>query len=376
MQEALDPREPVFVVSDMHIGDGTLTDPFAGQDASFRRFLERVARDGGCLVIAGDGFDLAQAWSLERIERAHRGLFADLRALARERTVFYLQGNHDGTAAELATMLPLRFATALRLGADVHVEHGHRFDVRNQPGDERAVWGARAHALLERLIRSPVRIPMRRHYCWSTRLGHWLFFRYGWLRLQQGRLRACIGDRAAKERAERFLDYWGRGEWGDIHDMLPGVERALEADEARVLVCGHSHQPGEIVFGRVRYLNTGSWTHGAASYVILAPDEVGVRAWPSGRPIGDEEYRGVIGPHRNHSFFDWWERFYLGWLRYDVDGMWREAEARAEERRHTAAARVSAIARGPALAGSTISCAGPRVATADVLGTPEPLPHP
>jgi hypothetical protein len=61
---------------------------------------------------------------------------------------------------------------------------------------------------------------------------------------------------------------------------------------------------------------------------------MGVRSWPGERPIGDEKYRGVMGPHRHHSSFDRWERFFLGWLRYDVDGMWREAEARAEATGH------------------------------------------
>jgi hypothetical protein len=210
------------------------------------------------------------------------------------------------------------------------VEHGNRFDPKNQPGDRRAFWGARAHTVLERIIRTPVRIPMRKHYQWSTRLGHWLFFRYGRLMYHRARLNDALGrpERALRQRA--FLDYWGRGEWGDIHGILSGAEKALAAPELHTLICGHSHTAGRIEFEGGSYLNTGSWTHGDASFVRYADGRFSTIDWCTGRPIGDEEYRGVLGPHRDKSFFEWWDAFYRGWLRYDVAAMNRAATAQAD----------------------------------------------
>lgn len=70
----------VLIISDMHIGDGA-TEPFANKDDLLRGFLDRVASRADALIIAGDGFDLAQAGSVERIYRSHRALIDDLAAL-------------------------------------------------------------------------------------------------------------------------------------------------------------------------------------------------------------------------------------------------------------------------------------------------------
>ena len=50
-----------------------------------------------------------------------------------------------------------------------------------------------------------------------------------------------------------------------------------------------------------------------------------VRRWPGGEEIRDEEYRGILGPDRDKSFFDWWQAHYRGWFRYDVQAMERAA---------------------------------------------------
>lgn len=330
MIPTLDAAEHVVIVSDMHIGDGARTEAFAGADDRFRRFLSEVATQADALVIAGDGFDLAQAWSIDRIYARHRRLVDELVSLARQIPVYYLRGNHDQPLTELRRLLPLRYAPQLRIGRGIQVEHGNRFDPRNQPGDSKAFWGARAHTMLERVIRSPVRIPMRKHYLWSTRLGHWLFFRYGRLVLRLSRLNDALGRPHIARHQREFLDYWGRGEWGDIHGILAGVESALRQDTVHTLVCGHSHTPGRIGFPVGTYVNTGSWTYGAATYARVDDGRCSVFEWPGGREMSDEEYRGVLGPNRDKSFFDWWEAFYRGWFRYDVPAMDRAATTGSE----------------------------------------------
>jgi UDP-2,3-diacylglucosamine pyrophosphatase LpxH len=311
----------ILVISDLHLGDGNATESFARQDARLLAFLRHEAPRADSLVIAGDGFDLAQAFSIARIRRAHRAVFDALARLSRRMPVYYLQGNHDGAAGDLAPALDLRFAEALQIGDGIRIEHGHRLDPRNQPGDRHAFRGARVHACLERVIRSPVRIPMRKHYYWSTRLGHWLFYRYGQYRAARARVHRALGQDAEAARCLAFLDYWGQGEWGDNHALLAAVPAELAAAPYHTLVCGHSHEAGRIRFPEGTYVNTGSWTYGDATYAVCDHGEVRARRWPEGSDITDEEYRGVLGPHRESSFFDWWAAHYRGWLRYDVEAM-------------------------------------------------------
>lgn len=317
----LDANARVCLVSDLHLGDGGATDPFRAKDALFRRFLDEEASGADALVIAGDAFDLAQAWSMERIESAHRALLDDLRALAKTKPVYYLAGNHEGSLAAIEHALPAHFCHDLRIGDDVLVEHGHVHDPYNQPGDRAAFLASRVHALIERVIRSPVRIPMRKHYCWSTRLGHWLFYRYGLLQRWLAERASARGEHDDAQRRFAFLDYWGRGEWGDSHGLLGAAQSVLESRGARVLVCGHSHQAGQVELAGGTYVNTGHWTFDEATWASYRDGEFTVRRWPDRAVVRDEEYRGVLGPHRGKSFFDWWAAYYRGWFRYDVDAM-------------------------------------------------------
>ncbi len=315
----------IVIISDLHLGNGDPIESFSRQDERLCRFLKEDAAAADTLVIAGDGFDLAQAFKMERILRAHPEVFVTLRDLAQRMPVYYLQGNHDGTAADLAPALPLRYADALEVGDGIRIEHGHRLDPRNQPGDHHAFVGARIHACLERVIRSPVRIPMRRHYYWSTRLGHWLFYRYGQYRAAKARVHRALGQEAQAARCLSFLNYWGQGEWGDNHALLAAVPAELAAAPYHTLVCGHSHEAALIRFREGTYVNTGSWTYGDATYAVCDHGTLEVRRYPNGERITDEEVRGVLGPHRDSTFFDWWAAYYRGWFRYDVDAMHRAA---------------------------------------------------
>jgi UDP-2,3-diacylglucosamine pyrophosphatase LpxH len=175
------------------------------------------------------------------------------------------------------------------------------------------------------VIRSPVRIPMRKHHHWSTRLGHWIFYRYGQSQEALARLERRLGrdERAASRVA--FVDYWGRGEWGDAHGLLAAADALLaEDDGVDVLVCGHSHQPGKVALSGGTYVNTGSWAFDDSTYAVCDDAGLEVRQWPDGAPIGDDAYRGVLGRRRDRPFFEWWAAYYRGWLCYDVEAMRRD----------------------------------------------------
>ena len=309
------------LVSDLHIGDGSGGEPFGRKDALFRHFLDRVASRADALVIAGDGFDIAQAWRIERVYERHQGLIDDLVALSGEMPIHYLRGNHEGNGRALARALPFEFSLNMTIGDRILVEHGNVFDPHCQPGDRAAWWATRLHARLETLISSPIRIPMRKHYCWSTRLGHWVFFHFGLARHLISKLQQRAGWHEAARAAQEFLDYWGRGEWGDMNGLLRAAEYVLSGSDVDVLVCGHSHQPGRVRFDAGEYVNTGSWAFDQATYALYEDGRFSVRQFGENRVFEREEYHGVLGPHRDKSFFDWWDTFYRGWFRYDVDLM-------------------------------------------------------
>ena len=307
----------VCLISDLHFGDGGASDAFGRKDDHFRRFLDRVASRADTLVIAGDGFDLAQAWSMERIVDAHRAVIDDLIALSRTIDVYYLRGNHEGSAAALRSV-PFQYATTLMIGDRIRVEHGNAYDPHNLPGAPNAFFAARVHAIIEAVIRAPIRIPMRKHYRWSTRLGHWVFYRYGQWQAMLGRVDRALGREARARERLAFLDYWGRGEWGDPHGLFGAAPAAIAAAAVDVLVCGHSHQPGVVAVPGGTYVNTGSWAFEDSTYAIYEEGQIGVRRWPEQAAIYDEEYRGILGPDAGKSFFDWWDAHYRGFLRYDV----------------------------------------------------------
>jgi hypothetical protein len=58
---------------------------------------------------------------------------------------------------------------------------------------------------------------------------------------------------------------------------------------------------------------------------VLRDGRATVYDWRRKTRIDDDEYRGVLGAHQGKTFFDWWERYYRGWFRYDVEAMTRDA---------------------------------------------------
>jgi hypothetical protein len=43
--------------------------------------------------------------------------------------------------------------------------------------------------------------------------------------------------------------------------------------------------------------------------------------------FGGEGHRCVLGRRRHRPFFEWWDRYYRGWLRYDIEAMRRDCGA-------------------------------------------------
>lgn len=94
----MDDHKPIFVVSDLHIGDGGTRDNFAvdNKDRQFDLFLDHVCDQDGKLIVLGDLFDFWQANVGNVIVRCLPMLdrLAEMRA-------DYVVGNHDADLAGL-----------------------------------------------------------------------------------------------------------------------------------------------------------------------------------------------------------------------------------------------------------------------------------
>jgi len=145
-----------YVVSDLHISDGTETDDFIPNADKFLRFLEMV--EGNLLIIDGDLFDL---WKTDifSIFRAHSVL---VRTILTSNVVFII-GNHDHKMASIYQGLGLKFGHKLEAGEWVII-HGHQLDQTIDGKPERLI--ARFACWLSDKLQHV--------FPWVAGLEHWL----------------------------------------------------------------------------------------------------------------------------------------------------------------------------------------------------------
>jgi len=86
------PDQPIFVISDLHMGDGGARDNFAlnNREKELGLFLDYVASQQGELIILGDLFDFWQM-NLSKVVTTHIPLLDRLAAM----NATYVVGNHD-----------------------------------------------------------------------------------------------------------------------------------------------------------------------------------------------------------------------------------------------------------------------------------------
>ena len=279
---------PVYVVADLHMGDGSETDAFAPRRARFERFLANVVEaDPTCrLVLAGDIFEFWQGLD-GSAQRAYAGLIERLEAL---RPVL-LPGNHDvalicfgALRLEMPLLRRARMDLVLeRGGRRIRVLHGHQFDRPFDP--RRSIKGG----LLVPALLSVLELRTRWRLC-RARRGKGVF------------LLSRPGDYLAR----RLLNWHGRCV-RERHGESPGKNKAsakLQSVSPEVLDAYHAKHPDEIVVAAHThvaglhdgwYVNTGAWHTERASYVRIAPDgAVTLHAWPGGEEAGTAMLPGGV----------------------------------------------------------------------------------
>lgn len=217
------------VISDIHLGSENCQAKYL---AHFLHSVRRGELKAKHLVLNGDVFD---SIDFRRLKKHHWKILSELRKIADEMEVVWINGNHDGPAEIVSHLLGVRCADEIVVesgGRRVLFLHGHRFDefITRYP---LITWVAdRIYNFLQRIDKSHS------------------FAKF------------------AKRRSKTFLR----------------CAQKIEADAVRyaakkgcdVVCCGHTHLPVENTNGPVQYFNSGCWTEKPCHYLTVQNGEVTV----------------------------------------------------------------------------------------------------
>lgn len=232
------------VISDIHLGSENC------QAKYLVHFLHSVRRGrlrARQLVLNGDVFD---SIDFRRLKKHHWKILSELRKIADEMEVVWINGNHDGPAEVVSHLLGVRCADETVVesgGRKILFLHGHRFDefISRYPF---ITWVAdRVYNFLQRIDTSHT------------------FAKF------------------AKRRSKTFLRCAQKIE----HDAVRHAAK-LGCD---AVCCGHTHLPVANTAGPVQYFNSGCWTEKPCHYLTVSNGVVSVRTYTE--EVSDERLRSA-----------------------------------------------------------------------------------
>jgi UDP-2,3-diacylglucosamine pyrophosphatase LpxH len=263
-------QRPLYVVSDLHLGDGGPRDNFAhmsnrNRQVEFEAFLDFVEEHNGQFIILGDFFELWQS-NMSKVITFRTKL---LDRLAKMEAIYVL-GNHDadllyfcGNVNPWLThpffLRMRRCHTATIGGRHFHFIHGHEVD-KYCAGDVPGV--GRITAIYSGLKEDRNGSPLRGKYPSITTV-----------------------EKMTVGKMERFITFIRRlcGKPGRFEELNRQLVLLRERGKYDVLVSGHTHRAGKIA-GHPIY-NTGTWAEDRCSFVVVTrAGEVGVFDWVDGKP--------------------------------------------------------------------------------------------
>ncbi|HEX8794657.1 MAG TPA: DUF308 domain-containing protein [Polyangiaceae bacterium] len=283
------PSRDIFVISDLHLGDGGRRDKFESGNKSLqlRAFLDHVGGEGGELFILGDLFELWQM-NLSLLLVKRRELLDHFASL----DVAYVPGNHDVDLAHFAGtdfihhpfFQRMRKPFVRELGAKRYsFSHGHEtdpFNAGDDPGFGRML--AIFAALFEQqkgypLLAGGEGVADVLEQFGESMLTIWKVAAAAVARRAIGVPHREPGPHSALTPAQdpdRLLEH------------VAGVRAALQRGAYDAAVLGHTHKAGRI--GNW-YFNSGTWVGSRNSYLRITPDgDVRYHEWKDGRPVERE----------------------------------------------------------------------------------------
>ncbi len=286
---------PIFVISDLHMGDAGPRDSFAcgDREKQLDLFLDYVSRERGELILLGDLFEFWQM-NLSKIVVLHKPTLDRLAAM----DVTYVLGNHDADLDHFIGTEFLAHPLFQRMcgpferqigGKRLKFMHGHEVDPVNSgdtPGTGRIcciLAGMREDKNGSPLLPDGEFVDdhleeigdvLEDILCQvkgaETRLA-------GWWNLLRRR----------SHRSGEIASYLTPAQNPDLaKEMLALYYQDMEDAGYDVLIAGHTHQPGRIGDW---YFNSGTWARKTNTFIQIGPaGDVAVLDWAEGRPVPND----------------------------------------------------------------------------------------
>jgi UDP-2,3-diacylglucosamine pyrophosphatase LpxH len=248
--------KPIFVISDLHIGDSGGSDHHAihNREKLLASFLDYVEQADGELIILGDLFEFCRC-NLGKVLVSRKSLLDRLTEMG----ATYVVGNHDIELAPLigADMLRHPFFNNMThpftrqiAGRKFMFMHGHELDPLNR--NDNPGW-AKVLGILRGIIEEKKGRPLR----FGNKFTE-----------------ACNG---MKEQTLRKLDSLKSKLVKETHPRRPGMKhkmvRRYHHDMVEhgydVAIVGHTHKAGRCSDW---YYNSGSWTGRTNDFLRILPD--------------------------------------------------------------------------------------------------------
>lgn len=278
---------PIFVISDLHLGDGGFRDNFArgiegNREEQLSAFLDYVCRERGELIIIGDLFEFWQA-NLSKLLVKYRPVldrFSEMRAA-------YVVGNHD---VDLASFIGTGFLFHPFFGRMCHpfervmagkrfrFMHGHEVDPFNcgdSPG-----WG-RVFSILAGMLEDRNESPIFS----DGKTVEALLGEFGELMLQlwerwSAKAGKC-GESSEGGSPKRQLTPAQNAE--RVEELYQEYRKHRDAAGYDIAIVGHTHRAGRLDNW---YYNSGSWTDDRNNFLeISASGDVSVFDWTQDGPV-------------------------------------------------------------------------------------------
>lgn len=244
-----------YIISDLHLADGTRRDDFKKNRTKFKNFLRMVKKQKAQLIIAGDFLELLQTNPID-IARTYSDILNDLISLRAKIII----GNHDYYLRHFRKLKFLYDSYQIP-ETKIFIQHGHQFDRFNDP--ERLIYignlAAMSAGFMEDIHPDLDETAM------------------SFIEALHQKLKSAFAPINTPGTNRR--QYLAHG--GDFSEYLKGAKKLLKKYDYVIL--GHTHKPGTAFKGR--YLNSGSWTSSKPTYVEVSPHgKCILKYWPSQRP--------------------------------------------------------------------------------------------
>ena len=280
-------KKDIFVISDLHMGDGGPRDNFAvgDKEKQLNLFLDFVKKKNGELIIVGDLFEFWQA-SLGKVLVKRRNSIDRLGDMG----ATFVVGNHDADLEALigSDILAHRFFKKMSIRFDRKIGgkkfmfmHGHEVDPYNRgdvPGLGRIV--AIFAGICEDINRSPVLGTGEPVENWLLKRFKILEKMYNWMRRKWERVVAGFKGFIAGGRKRRLTPAQSPKR---AKEMLGRYRKDRAEGGYNIAIVGHTHKVGRF---EDWYFNSGSWATGENNFLRISDDgKVEEFRWEDGQPI-------------------------------------------------------------------------------------------